>query len=225
MTNGARATSIDQRLAKSTDTSVTPVLAGGVLPWIDRLTLTGVEAAFSRWWTPQHTLNHLHVLYETGCLSYPRTDQEGFATRQRAEALEWVKQIATVFTARGWGLLRVDDWRPDPALFDDHRLGAHTGLHPVFSDQHPVLPTLDSLTDEQVLLYRAVAKSFVRRAMDPAVLRQRLETFELHRAVVGVQRELRTPGTPAALTVPRSRSSSLPDGSPPCWPGRSRKRL
>lgn len=199
-------------MTKIHETSVTPVLVGGAPPRVERLTFAGVQDAFRRWWTPQHTLNHLHVLYEMRCMSYPRTDSEAFPTHMGLDGPQRLRSIAEVFKDRGWGLRHVNGWRPNPALFDDRRVGAHTGLHPVFPKGLQITKQLDGLTDEQVLLYRTLAMAFVRCTLDPAVLRVRRERSQLARAVEQAQ----------AASIPLPVSSNEAEASPP---HRSRPRL
>lgn len=192
------------RLARSDEPLALP---GGWVPRVQRQTLAGVQDAFAPWWPRQHTLNHLTALYEARCLSYPRTDSEAFPTRDRDEAVVWVREAVQLFQDRGWPMPRSHGWVADPQRFDDRRVGAHTGLHPVFAHAHPMGLVLATLTGEQVVLYRAVVLGFVRNLADPTIRRQRLETLLLNRAVrTALNGRATTTGQPDGTgPVPRRR--------------------
>ncbi len=93
------------------------------------------------------SLEIVQKLYESGYLSYPRTNSEYMATAEKDK----VKKIISSFVDMGYKL----KFRDDKTVFDDSKIESHSALTPTYK-----IPDKSKLTEREMLVYSTVVRRF-----------------------------------------------------------------
>ncbi len=93
------------------------------------------------------SLEIVQKLYESGYLSYPRTNSEYMATAEKGK----VKKIIDSFVKMGYKL----EFREDKTVFDDSKIESHSALTPTYQ-----IPDKTKLTQREMLVYSTVVRRF-----------------------------------------------------------------
>lgn len=94
------------------------------------------------------SLNIIQKLYEAGYLTYPRTNSEYLATNEKDK----VKKILENIKGMGYPVV----FKDKKTIFDDSKIEAHSALTPTYK-----IPKKANLSDDELLVYKAVLKRFV----------------------------------------------------------------
>ena len=93
------------------------------------------------------SLEIVQKLYESGYLTYPRTNSEYLATAEKDK----VKNILTKAAALGYNV----KFRDDKAIFDDSKIESHSAITPTY-----IIPDRSRLSEEEMKVYSTVMRRF-----------------------------------------------------------------
>ena len=94
------------------------------------------------------SLEIVQRLYENGYLTYPRTNSEYLAVAEKDK----VKKILDNIVKIGYPV----KFKDKKTIFDDSKIESHSAITPTYK-----IPSKDSLTEEEFLIYQTVFKRFV----------------------------------------------------------------
>ncbi len=94
------------------------------------------------------SLNITQKLYESGYLTYPRTNSEYLAVAEKDK----IKSILNNISKIGYPV----KFKDKKTIFDDSKIESHSALTPTYK-----IPDKKNLTDEEFLVYQTVFKRFV----------------------------------------------------------------
>lgn len=94
------------------------------------------------------SLDIVQKLYESGYLTYPRTNSEYLATAEKDK----IKTIINNISKLGYPV----KFKDKKTIFDDSKIESHSALTPTYK-----IPDKSKLTDEEFLVYQTVIKRFV----------------------------------------------------------------
>lgn len=94
------------------------------------------------------SLNIVQKLYESGYLTYPRTNSEYLAVAEKDK----IKAILNNISKIGYPVT----FKDKKTIFDDSKIESHSALTPTYK-----IPEKKNLTDEEFLVYQTVFKRFV----------------------------------------------------------------
>ena len=94
------------------------------------------------------SLEIVQRLYESGYLTYPRTNSEYLAVAEKDK----VKKILDNISKIGYPV----KFKDKKTIFDDSKIESHSAITPTYK-----IPSKDSLTEEEFLIYQTVFKRFV----------------------------------------------------------------
>ena len=94
------------------------------------------------------SLEIVQRLYESGYLTYPRTNSEYLAVAEKDKVKKILDNIAKI----GYPV----KFKDKKTIFDDSKLESHSAITPTYK-----IPSKDSLTEEEFLIYQTVFKRFV----------------------------------------------------------------
>lgn len=94
------------------------------------------------------SLEVVQRLYENGYLTYPRTNSEYLAVAEKDK----VKKILENISKIGYPV----KFKDKKTIFDDSKIESHSAITPTYK-----IPSKDSLTEEEFLIYQTVFKRFV----------------------------------------------------------------
>ena len=97
---------------------------------------------------PDKSLSIVQKLYESGYLTYPRTNSEYLATAEKDKIKTILNNIAKI----GYPV----KFKDKKSIFDDSKIESHSALTPTYK-----IPEKDKLTDDEFLVYQTVFKRFV----------------------------------------------------------------
>ena len=87
-------------------------------------------------------------LYEMGYLTYPRTNSEYLATAEKDK----VKKIIKILSDMNYPI----EFKDKKTIFDDSKIESHSALTPTYK-----IPKSSALSEEELIVYKAVFKRFV----------------------------------------------------------------
>lgn len=87
-------------------------------------------------------------LYEVGYLTYPRTNSEYLATAEKDK----VKKIINILSDMNYPI----EFKDKKTIFDDSKIESHSALTPTYK-----IPKSSALSEEELIVYKAVFKRFV----------------------------------------------------------------
>lgn len=96
----------------------------------------------------QETLDTVQKLYESGYVTYPRTNTEYMATAEKGKA----KNIISKLSAEGFPVA----FRDSKSIFDDSKIESHSALTPTTK-----IPPAGSLASKEQLVYDTIRNRFV----------------------------------------------------------------
>ncbi len=96
----------------------------------------------------EKSLSIVQKLYESGYLTYPRTNSEYLATNEK----EKVKTILSTISKIGYPV----EFKDKKTIFDDSKIESHSALTPTYK-----IPKRENLTDEEFLAYQVVFQRFI----------------------------------------------------------------
>ncbi len=94
------------------------------------------------------SLEVVQKLYEMGYLTYPRTNSEYLAVAEKDKVKKILDNIAKI----GYPV----KFKDKKTIFDDSKIESHSAITPTYK-----IPSKDSLTEEEFLIYQTVFKRFV----------------------------------------------------------------
>ena len=94
------------------------------------------------------SLEIVQRLYESGYLTYPRTNSEYLAVAEKDKVKKILDNIAKI----GYPV----KFKDKKTIFDDSKIESHSAITPTYK-----IPSKDSLTEEEFLIYQIVFKRFV----------------------------------------------------------------
>lgn len=94
------------------------------------------------------SLEIVQRLYESGYLTYPRTNSEYLAVAEKDKVKKILDNIAKI----GYPV----KFKDKKTIFDDSKIESHSAITPTYK-----IPSKDSLTEEEFLIYQTVFKRFV----------------------------------------------------------------
>lgn len=94
------------------------------------------------------SLEIVQKLYESGYLTYPRTNSEYLATAEKDKVKTILKNIEKI----GYPV----KFKDKKTIFDDSKIESHSAITPTYK-----IPNKDSLSKEEFLIYQTVFKRFV----------------------------------------------------------------
>ena len=94
------------------------------------------------------SLEIVQKLYESGYLTYPRTNSEYLAVAEKDK----VKKILDNISKIGYPV----KFKDKKTIFDDSKIESHSAITPTYK-----IPSKESLTEEEFLIYQTVFKRFV----------------------------------------------------------------
>ncbi len=94
------------------------------------------------------SLEIVQRLYESGYLTYPRTNSEYLAVAEKDKVKKILDSIAKI----GYPV----KFKDKKTIFDDSKIESHSAITPTYK-----IPSKDSLTEEEFLIYQTVFKRFV----------------------------------------------------------------
>ena len=94
------------------------------------------------------SLEIVQRLYENGYLTYPRTNSEYLAVAEKDKVKKILDNIAKI----GYPV----KFKDKKTIFDDSKIESHSAITPTYK-----IPSKDSLTEEEFLIYQTVFKRFV----------------------------------------------------------------
>lgn len=96
----------------------------------------------------EKSLSIVQKLYESGYLTYPRTNSEYLATNEK----EKVKAILSTISKIGYPV----EFKDKKTIFDDSKIESHSALTPTYK-----IPKRENLTDEEFIVYQVVFQRFI----------------------------------------------------------------
>ena len=96
----------------------------------------------------EKSLSIVQKLYESGYLTYPRTNSEYLATNEK----EKVKTILSTISKIGYPV----EFKDKKTIFDDSKIESHSALTPTYK-----IPKKENLTDEEFMVYQVVFQRFI----------------------------------------------------------------
>lgn len=87
-------------------------------------------------------------LYESGYLTYPRTNSEYLSTNEK----EKISKIVSLVKEIGYPIV----FKDKKTIFDDSKIESHSALTPTYK-----IPKKDNLSEEEFLVYKTVLRRFV----------------------------------------------------------------
>lgn len=94
------------------------------------------------------SLSIVQKLYEMGYLTYPRTNSEYLATAEKDK----VKKIIKILSDMKYPI----EFKDKKTIFDDSKIESHSALTPTYK-----IPKSSDLSEEELIVYKAVFKRFV----------------------------------------------------------------
>ena len=94
------------------------------------------------------SLEIVQRLYESGYLTYPRTNSEYLAVAEKDKVKKILDNIAKI----GYPV----KFKDKKTIFDDSKIESHSAITPTYK-----IPSKESLTEEEFLIYQTVFKRFV----------------------------------------------------------------
>ena len=94
------------------------------------------------------SLEIVQRLYESGYLTYPRTNSEYLAVAEKDKVKKILENIAKI----GYPV----KFKDKKTIFDDSKIESHSAITPTYK-----IPSKESLTEEEFLIYQTVFKRFV----------------------------------------------------------------
>ena len=94
------------------------------------------------------SLEIVQKLYESGYLTYPRTNSEYLAVAEKDKVKKILDNIAKI----GYPV----KFKDKKTIFDDSKIESHSAITPTYK-----IPSKESLTEEEFLIYQTVFKRFV----------------------------------------------------------------
>ena len=94
------------------------------------------------------SLEIVQKLYESGYLTYPRTNSEYLAVNEKDK----VKKIIEIISKIGYPV----KFKDKKAIFDDSKIESHSAITPTYK-----IPKKENLSEEEFLIYQIVFKRFV----------------------------------------------------------------
>ncbi len=94
------------------------------------------------------SLEVVQRLYENGYLTYPRTNSEYLAVAEKDKVKKILENIGKI----GYPV----KFKDKKTIFDDSKIESHSAITPTYK-----IPSKDSLTEEEFLIYQTVFKRFV----------------------------------------------------------------
>ena len=95
----------------------------------------------------EESLNIVQELYEAGYITYPRTNSEYLAVKEK----EKIRKIIGSVAALGYAVA----FREGKTIFDDSKIESHSALTPTYR-----IPKKEQLTDRQRLVYQTIFRRF-----------------------------------------------------------------
>ncbi len=96
----------------------------------------------------EESLAILQKLYESGYITYPRTNSEYLATTEKDK----IKKILSNVKSLGYPV----EFKEAKTIFDDSKIESHSALTPTYK-----IPKKENLTDREMTVYKAVFRRFV----------------------------------------------------------------
>lgn len=96
----------------------------------------------------EKSLSIVQKLYESGYLTYPRTNSEYLATNEKDK----VKTILSTISKIGYPV----EFKDKKAIFDDSKIESHSALTPTYK-----IPKKENLTEEEFKVYQVVFQRFI----------------------------------------------------------------
>lgn len=96
----------------------------------------------------EESLAILQKLYESGYITYPRTNSEYLATTEKDK----IKKILAGVKSLGYPV----EFKDAKTIFDDSKIESHSALTPTYK-----IPKKENLTDKEMTVYKAVFRRFV----------------------------------------------------------------
>lgn len=96
----------------------------------------------------EKSLSIVQKLYESGYLTYPRTNSEYLATNEK----EKVKTILSTISKIGYPV----EFKDKKTIFDDSKIESHSALTPTYK-----IPKKENLTEEEFMVYQVVFQRFI----------------------------------------------------------------
>lgn len=94
------------------------------------------------------SLEVVQKLYESGYLTYPRTNSEYLAVNEKDK----VKKIIEIISKIGYPV----KFKDKKTIFDDSKIESHSAITPTY-----IIPKKENLSEEEFLIYQIVFKRFV----------------------------------------------------------------
>lgn len=94
------------------------------------------------------SLSIIQGLYEKGYLTYPRTNSEYLATAEKDK----IKKIISSLKGMNYPV----EFKDKKTIFDDSKIESHSALTPTYK-----IPKFSNLSEDELLIYKAVFKRFV----------------------------------------------------------------
>lgn len=94
------------------------------------------------------SLTIVQKLYEEGYVTYPRTNSEYLATKEKDK----IKNIINNIKKIGYEI----DFKDKKTIFDDSKIESHSALTPTYK-----IPNKNSLSEDELLVYSTILKRFV----------------------------------------------------------------
>ena len=94
------------------------------------------------------SLEVVQKLYESGYLTYPRTNSEYLAVNEKDK----VKKIIEIISKIGYPVI----FKDKKTIFDDSKIESHSAITPTYK-----IPKKENLSEEEFLIYQIVFKRFV----------------------------------------------------------------
>lgn len=98
--------------------------------------------------SPKETLSILQELYEAGYVTYPRTNTEYMAEKEK----DSVKDILKVILSKGYPV----KFKDKKSIFNDSKIESHSAITPT-----TIIPDVKTLTEKQQKVYSAILSRFV----------------------------------------------------------------
>ena len=94
------------------------------------------------------SLEIVQKLYESGFLTYPRTNSEYLAVAEKDKVKKILENIAKI----GYPV----EFKDKKTIFDDSKIESHSAITPTYK-----IPNKDNLSEDEFLVYQTVFKRFV----------------------------------------------------------------
>lgn len=126
----------------------------------------------------EQSLAIVQKLYESGYLTYPRTNSEYLATAEKDK----IKQIVANVKKIGYNVV----FKDEKTIFDDSKIESHSAITPTYK-----IPKKENLSDAETLVYTAVMRRFAAVFCGEECLAQKTEIT----VAVGDKEEFTLKGT------------------------------